>query len=70
VVLTIAVCDAHAGEQDYSRALTDQHHAVACSYCLSARKALPDKATAWVHWWKVGDPKAPHAALWGKACPN
>ena len=69
MALTIAVCDAHASEND-ARDLTDHHHAHASSYCLSTRRALPDKATAEVRWWRVDDAKAPHRMLWAKACPN
>ena len=66
---TIAVCDEHASEA-VARELTDHYHEATASYCLSAGKALPDKATAEVRWWAVDDAKAPHRALWGKACPN
>lgn len=69
LAITLALCEAHASDAA-ARELTGFHHATVASYALSNGKALPDRATAEVKWWAIGDDRAPHRLLWGKAWLN
>jgi hypothetical protein len=65
IALSLAVC-ASCASKAHDRELLHGHYALACTSALGLKRALPDKTTARVRWWAIGDPKAPHADVWAK----
>lgn len=66
LAIAMAACLEHATDT-VGAELIEANFNLVQGLILSAGKALPDKATAKVRWWDIGDPKAPHRHLWSKA---